>query len=410
MVLFKKSFYKNFLVFLFLSFPFQALSNVRGTDIQNFNPTYNGLDFVTVHSGATLKPYELNVGWFVNYATNSLPYSTISTNPNPQKFGDPNDSHIYSNFQIGIGILSNWDFGLSIGSVMSEKIDGRADDFAFYYEEEGLNDILLSSKIRFFENKTFRLALVGGIDFDQIERNPFSGQDPGPAVSFEFVGDVQIKPDLLLAVNVGYRLRDKGLQISNSGIIPMTDQITYSSALSFKTDGEGSAVIGEIYGSLPTEEKEMSTDREMSNLEFLAGYRFNGVKDLNFHGGVGTRFFNGIGSPDMRVYIGLNWQIDKIAQAVGFKSGADHNLPVRPPQELEKKAVDGKLEGAEEKPDKENKAILDEIDSARKKTENLEKKSPEQPMIKTPPPQEEIIFPSEDDVMPEEPDPFAEDY
>jgi len=90
-------------IFLFVT---EALANIGGTDLQNFNPVTNGLDFVTVHSAQTLKPGQINVGAFSNYVTNSLPYSTLSAGANTQSFGSPNDQILYSNLNFAIGLMS----------------------------------------------------------------------------------------------------------------------------------------------------------------------------------------------------------------------------------------------------------------------------------------------------------------
>ena len=50
-----------------------AQANVVGIDAQNFNPTSNGIDFVTVQSSETLEPGIVNLGLFFNYAINTLP-------------------------------------------------------------------------------------------------------------------------------------------------------------------------------------------------------------------------------------------------------------------------------------------------------------------------------------------------
>ena len=57
-----------------------AVANVVGSDIQNFNPTTNGLDFVTVQSSETLTPGIFNFGFFLNYAVNTMPnYVDVNT-------------------------------------------------------------------------------------------------------------------------------------------------------------------------------------------------------------------------------------------------------------------------------------------------------------------------------------------
>ena len=49
---------------LIFSFSLKVFANVRGSDLQNFTPTYSGLDFLSVHSSRTLQPLQLNVGAF----------------------------------------------------------------------------------------------------------------------------------------------------------------------------------------------------------------------------------------------------------------------------------------------------------------------------------------------------------
>ena len=70
---FTMSFVRLSLLLLSLVACMRAQANVVGADTQNFNPTNDGLDFVTVHSSKTLSPGLLNLGVFVNYAVNSLP-------------------------------------------------------------------------------------------------------------------------------------------------------------------------------------------------------------------------------------------------------------------------------------------------------------------------------------------------
>jgi len=57
-----------------------CFANVIGSDIQNFNPTTSGLDFVTVQSSETLTPGIFNFGYFLNYAVNTMPnYVDVNT-------------------------------------------------------------------------------------------------------------------------------------------------------------------------------------------------------------------------------------------------------------------------------------------------------------------------------------------
>ena len=66
-----------------------SFANVIGSDMQNFNATTSGLDFVTVESAATLEPGFVNFGLFMNYAVNTLPYfEKTETIQSRTKFND----------------------------------------------------------------------------------------------------------------------------------------------------------------------------------------------------------------------------------------------------------------------------------------------------------------------------------
>ncbi|MCJ8277531.1 MAG: hypothetical protein HRT44_11610, partial [Bdellovibrionales bacterium] len=288
-------------------------------DLQNFNPTPSGTDFITVHSGRTLSYGEFNFGTFLTYATNSLPYSTLSAAPNNQNFSEPNDRILNSNLHVAVGLMEGWDLGVSAGFTNAQDIE--TSNFLFNYGDTGINDILIRSKARFYTDNKLSIALVTGIDFDQIKNNPFIGDNAGPSISAEAVIDVLLTPKWRWAINAGYRFRQEGTPIPNTGVTPMPDQWLYSSAMSYLMDDKGSAVIAEIYGSYPTEVFSLPTDRQISNLETLLGYKWQAMEELGIHGGFGTGVYRGLGSPDFRVYLGLNW-------TMGFHKTRDSIIPI----------------------------------------------------------------------------------
>src|ERR1051325_9543293 len=102
-----------------------ARSNICGTDYQNFNPTTNGLDFVTVQSSETLKPCVLNLGWFLNYAANSLTYS-YALNSNFKNGQKAKDRILGMDLSLGFGITERWDVGINVPSILQQSV---ADDY-----------------------------------------------------------------------------------------------------------------------------------------------------------------------------------------------------------------------------------------------------------------------------------------
>lgn len=281
-------------------------ANVVGADTQNFNPTTNGLDFVTVHSSETLKPGVFNFGFFLNYAVNSLPnYENTVT----QTRTDFSDSLLSADLNFGVGILKNWDFGMSVPVLLSQSVDSGVSTFHGEFAETGLTEFRANSKFRFWGNDSQGLAVVGSMNLNQIEDNPFTGVDPGPTFNLELAGDTTLANRWALGANVGYRFRQPGTSVSGVPIEPLGDQFIASVAGSYLIPGQDLKVITELFGSYPTEETALASDRDLSTLEWLLGAKWDVRRDVAVHGGFGTKVLHGTASPDWRVYSGVNWAL-----------------------------------------------------------------------------------------------------
>src|ERR1700733_296208 len=99
------SYIKRILATAALLFASTAHANVISNGFQNFNPTPDGLDFVTVQSSQTLKPGIFNIGLFLNEAINSLPYFDDPTTQTHTRF---NDTLLGLDFNVGVGIFKNF--------------------------------------------------------------------------------------------------------------------------------------------------------------------------------------------------------------------------------------------------------------------------------------------------------------
>lgn len=298
---------------LFLFFPLStAFANVVGTHMQNFNPTTSGLDFVTVHSTKTLPKAEFALGVWTNYSMNSLPFFKAAGATSGQSFSEPNDKLLSGDINLGLGLFDNWDIGLSLPTVLNQDIDSTTQLGA--YDDTGLTEIRLNSKYRFYAQDNWAMALVGSVNFDRIKNNPFSGTDSGPTWNIEGVFDYVIQPGLLWAVNIGYRLRDEGQAIANSDVIPLSDQYLYSSALSYLHAPWDTTFIFEVFGSSFTKNTPNATDRSHSNLEVLAGAKYQLTPKIATHAGVSTEAYHGHASPDLRLYLGMLWMMGPLRE------------------------------------------------------------------------------------------------
>lgn len=286
-----------------------SYANVVGADTQNFNPITNGLDFVTVHSSETLKPGVFNFGLFLNFAVNSLPnYEDQST----QTRTNFSDSLISSDLNFGVGLMKNWDFGLSIPVLLSQSVDSDVGAFRGEFAQTGLTEFRANTKFRFLGDDSQGMAVIASMNMNQIEDNPFAGTGAGPTFNLELAADTTLQNNWAVGVNAGYRFRQPGDPIPNIPVQPLGDQLIASVAGSYLIPGQDLKVITELFGSYPMEDTTFSSDRELSTLEFLLGAKWDATRDLAVHAGAGTQVIHGTSSPDWRIYSGINYVIGPV--------------------------------------------------------------------------------------------------
>lgn len=285
-----------------------SVANVVGSDIQNFNPTTNGLDFVTVQSSETLTPGVFNFGFFLNYAVNTMPnYVDVNTSSRT----DFEDSLTSGDLNFGVGLTRNWDFGASFPRVFAQTSDDNNNVYAGEVTQTGLTEIRINTKYRFLGDEKGGFATVLTMNLNRVENNPFTGSDPGPTWNLEGVYD-WTKGPWAYAINGGFRSRDPGTQIVNVPIQPYEDSVIVSAAASRYLDKYDLKMIGEIFGGFPIDSTSATTDRELSSLELLLGVKKDLRHDLALHAGAGTELYQGSSSADWRVYTGVNWNVGPV--------------------------------------------------------------------------------------------------
>ena len=278
-------------------------ANVVGVDSQNFNPTSNGIDFVTVQSSETLSTGILNFGWFLNYAINTLPnYQNIQT----QRRDNLRDKLLSSDLSLGVGLLRNWDMGLTIPQTLHQDWSQNSNVPGGYFSKLGVNEYRLNTKYRFFGDSNGGLATVFSVNWFTIENYPFTGVNPGPTFNFELAYDFTYEK-VNIGTNLGYRKRNPGTAIPNSPVEPVGDQVIYSFGVSYHIANIDTKFISEVFGSIPMDSSRFISDRDLSSSEVLMGAKWSLTSHIDFHAGAGTELYHGSSSPDWRVYTGINY-------------------------------------------------------------------------------------------------------
>jgi len=119
-------------------------ANVVGSDMQNFNPTTSGLDFVTVESAETLEPGFFNFGFFMNYAVNTLPY--FEATDSVQTRSKFNDTVLGGDLNVGYGVSKNFDLGLSLPQVITSSVKTKSWNGKF--RDNGNTEVRINAKYR----------------------------------------------------------------------------------------------------------------------------------------------------------------------------------------------------------------------------------------------------------------------
>lgn len=300
-----KVIFKNIIITLaFIFVVSNSYANIVGTDVQNFNPTTNGLDFVTVQSSETLQPGLVNVGFFLNYAANSLAYTQNEGGQIVSR--KPGDRILGMDLNLGLGLTSNWDVGISLPGVLSQEL--KETTGVAKYDSQGLTEIRANTKYRFWGDSSKGIAAVVSVNNSLIQDNAFTGTGAGPTINYELVADTTLAEKVAIAANVGYRQRSPGKQVVGFPFEPFENQWIYSVAANYHLASIDTKLIAEIFASQPAKKKvNFTNNRSQETLESLIGVKHDYTPSLALHGGIGSQLQKSVASPEWRVYVGLNY-------------------------------------------------------------------------------------------------------
>jgi outer membrane protein OmpA-like peptidoglycan-associated protein len=310
-----------------------VFANVVGSDFQNFNPTSNGLDFVTVQSSETLDPGILNLGLFFNYAVNALPEYDLDDELIRSRSAKHRNALVGTDLSIGLGLMRNWDVGVSVPLVVSQDVEAK--NTRFQYKARGANEVRLNSKIRLLGDAAQGVAVVASASQNLIKNNAITGDKPGPTATLELAADTTFARRIAAGLNLGYRWRKPGTAIAGVPITPFHDQAIASAALSYLIRPVRTKVIFEVYGSKPSNADPEPMRALQDTAEAIFGVKHQATQHLDLNAGAGTFINKTAASPDYRLYAGINYTIGPL-----WDDGKDrvvkrqkHKLKVKKPDQ-----------------------------------------------------------------------------
>ncbi len=319
------------IISLAVPFLFYNLSyaNIVGSDLENFNPTTDGLGYVTVESGELHEPGIFNLGLFLDYGVKSLPQADPGGSA-------PDDQRASTNIHVGVGITKGWSVGFSMTNLIHES--SEATSLGAAISETGREAFRLDSKVRLVNEKKAQLGAFFGINFNNIDNNPYLGRDPGPSVAVGGFYERLSSKSLRWAINAGYRLRNSGAPLTGFGIEPIDNQIFYSLGANYWHERWDTHFIGELYGSTPTNSPLNNTDRELSNLEILLGAKQKFYERMDVHVGMTRGLYTGLSTPELRIYAGVNINFSAISATI---HGRGEHGGIVPAYEIKDQDEDG---------------------------------------------------------------------
>lgn len=277
-----------------------AQANIVGSDFQSFNPTSDGLDFVTVQSVRTLPVGFFNIGGFVDQAFNTLP-PALDTNGNKFK---ANDRVLSSDVHFALGLTKDWELGSNVSSILAQSVDSPL--LNNYLVQSGLSDFRANTKYRLTGKGNEGLAFNLTADFPLLLNDPFYGGGNGNSYDLELIWQKAFSR-WQWGLNGGFRFRNPGSRLANSPYEPVGNQWLASTALAYHFSHSNWTVISEVFSSVPTSGTPSYTSQDLTAVEALLGIKYWGFHSLAVHSGVTAEISRGTSSPDFRIYAGLNW-------------------------------------------------------------------------------------------------------
>ena len=283
-----------------------TFANNVGPDMQNFNASPDGLDFVTVQSSETLKTGYWNFGLFVNQATGTLPkFPDDGTN---RPVGKYDDTLIGMDINVATGVTNSLTLGISVPQILAQTVKTPDGVLQGEFLKTGTTEIRPMMKYHFTGSSRGGIAGIASLGLNMVEDNPYTGLGAPPIMNVEIAMDQSFGP-FAAALNLGYRHRIPGKALTGAPVEPLSSQWIGSGAISTLINPIRSRVIAEVFGSIPVKATTNRSDRVMSAAEAIVGIKHMLTDNLALHGGVGRELTHGIASPDFRLHAGLNFMM-----------------------------------------------------------------------------------------------------
>lgn len=279
-----------------LSFRAEALTT--SFSVNTFNPTVDDSEYFTVYSSPTMLKRNFHVGFYLDYAHQPYEFG----NANFDRTAGVVDDLLTGNIVGSVGVFDWMTVGLQIPIYFWEGLRAPA---ALGGDENNfdLGDVQLVLKFRLLDRETKHVG-ISIVPFMYFPTSTGSGDFLGNgsfAGGAKVVIDGRIKDRVSLALNIGYLVRDRVVDVGGN---VLNDQFLAGFGISVDILKEKLKFIGEV--DMATVTSDFFT-RRTTPAEARAGFRYTWAHNHDINAGAGFGISNGIGSPDYRLFVGYTY-------------------------------------------------------------------------------------------------------
>lgn len=300
-------------VMLITALALPAQAKMHSADVVRFNPTSDGGKYMSVHQSKTLEQWGFNAGMYTNYAYEPLEYA----DPSGARRRGIVDDMLITDIQAAIGWTDWFETGFNFPLIVWET----------YYNPNVLatavakqtfmfkpGDLRVEMKFKLLDIDRYNIG-VAVVPFMYF---PTGKSSTGNSPTFMATGmwspggkvvvDGNIKDRVFLALNVGYRMYNETRYDTNNANAVIDDSLELGAGINVRISNSW-AVLGEVYS-----EHVLTAlfKNELQNpSEFLIGGRWtpqSKAKGLAVTVAGGRGITRGIGNPDFRVLVGVNYR------------------------------------------------------------------------------------------------------
>ncbi len=296
---------KKMIVFVIFISSYTIKANIIGSDFEIFNPNTNGLSFLSIDSGDNLKKGRLYLGLTTSAATNTIArQSEVPGFIFSDRREGLKDAVVSMTPKVTYGLTDWLQVGLEGTAYLSKTRKEQIGKLRLV--EEGFADVRGHIKLSLFSNDKIGLALLGYVNKDVIEDNPFVG-DPNDELSYTGLLALGITFGRFeAALNGGYRYRDYPSindpavnALSAANLVPVSNQFIFGVGLGLDIYQDWRVLV-ESYMAFFESSFAHNLDRDYRSIEVMLGVKHQVSDRFEFGLGLATEGIHGFATADVR--------------------------------------------------------------------------------------------------------------